>query len=112
MHYFNKYENRKAIDTAFNYCTKNGINIVLICGDLIDCMEDNKVPVEKQAELFTTLYPYDKNIIHFCVLGNHDFMSIKKNCIDFKKLLENRRLDVIPIDYKDAAICIKNDIIF
>ncbi len=112
LHYFHKDENRKAIDNAFNYCKKNGINLIFICGDLIDCMEDNEVPISKQAESFTSIYPHDDSIINFCVLGNHDFMSIKKNYIDFKKIIENKRLDIVPINYLEAKICIKNDKLF
>lgn len=109
LHYFNTYENRSAIYNAFNYCAKNNIHTIFVCGDLIDCMENNKVPIEKQALEFTKLYPYDDHIISFCVLGNHDAMSLKKTNIDMKKIIENRRLDIVPINYLEAKVCIKND---
>lgn len=109
LHYFNEKENRVAIDNAFNYCAKNGINIILICGDLIDCMVDNTIDISRQADEFLNLYPYDNSIINFCVLGNHDFLFAKNSKMDFKKLIENRRLDIVPINYLDAGICIKND---
>ena len=112
LHYFNKNENRIAIDSAINYCVKNGIHIIFICGDLIDGMGYNNVPVALQAEKFTEVYPFDDSIIHFCVLGNHDFMTLKKENIDFKKVIENRRLDIVPINYLEAKICIKNYMLF
>ena len=112
LHLFNKYEDRKAIDKVYNYCIKNNIHNILICGDLIDCMEKNEISIEKQVALFSKIYPYDKSILNFCVLGNHDFIPIKKEKIDFKNVIENNRIDIIPIDYFEAGICIKNDRIY
>lgn len=112
LHYFHKDENRKAVDNAFNYCLKNGINIVFICGDLIDCSEQNTISVAEQAEIFSEVYPQVDNIINFCVLGNHDYKPIKVANIDLKSVLENKRLDIVPVGYVDAKICIKNGALF
>lgn len=112
LHYFHKDENRRAIDTAFEYCLKNGIHIIFVCGDLIDCLGPNQMPMEEQAERFTELYPYDKSIISFCVLGNHDIKVLQNTGLCFKKLIESKRFDVVPIRYGDAGVRIKNGSLF
>lgn len=109
LHFFHKDENRAALEAAYNYCIKKGIHIILNCGDLIDCMLDNEVPVEMQARLFIEQYPLDDHIINFCALGNHDIMTIKRCGIDFKKFIESKRLDIVPISYAHSGINIKND---
>lgn len=112
LHYFHKDENRRSIDRVFNYCIKNGINIIFICGDLIDAMNTNLIPLEEQTERFTQLYPHDNSIINFCVLGNHDYKTLCEANIDLKKVIENKRLDIVAVDYVDSKICIKNDFLF
>lgn len=111
LHYFHKDENRRVIDSAFNYCVKNGIHIIFICGDLIDALKNNTIPIENQAEMFIKLYPQDDSIINFCVLGNHDIKSAQYNNTDLKTLIESKRLDIVSPEYGNINIRIKNDIL-
>lgn len=112
LHFFHEFESRVAIDNAFSYCIDNNIHILFICGDLIDCMKNNAVPLEEQVEKFTEIYPTADHVISFCVLGNHDFKPVERRGIDFKKVIENKRLDIVPVGYKEAGIRIKNDQLF
>lgn len=81
LHFGSIYERLDLIDNAFSYCAKNGINIILNCGDFINGVQKKSVQkvlyVDKQVERFLEKYPYDKNIITLGVLGNHDIDAFK-----------------------------------
>ena len=82
LHFGNKLERLDLVDNAFNYCAKNGINIILCAGDMIDslpgrCKEEYNT-LEKQIKHFVKDYPHDKNILTFAVGGNHDIYALYK----------------------------------
>ena len=66
LHFGNELENLKLIDRAYNYCIKNGINIILCGGDFIDgsfSKGSQKITdLYDQIEYFIKNYPQDKNI--------------------------------------------------
>ncbi len=70
LHFGNKLERLYLVDSAFNYCVKNGINIILCAGDMIDLLSNRcKVEyntIEKQLEHFVKDYPHDKEYFNFC----------------------------------------------
>ena len=71
LHFGNKLERLDLVDNAFNYCVKNGINIILCAGDMIDSSsnrcKDEYNTIEKQLQHFVKDYPHDKNILTFAV---------------------------------------------
>lgn len=111
IHMFNKDESKEAIYKIYDYCLSNNINIILICGDLIDSIDNNKTNIEKQGEEFIKNYPYDENITNISLMGNHEYLYYLKTGIDFNEMLNNERLDFKSIGYKNGHIFLKNDFI-
>ncbi len=72
LHFGNKLERLDLVDNAFNYCVKNGINIILCAGDMIDSLSNRCKSeyntIEKQLQHFVKDYPHDKNILTFLQL--------------------------------------------
>lgn len=113
LHFGNEFENLGLIDRAYNYCIKNGINIILCGGDFIDgsfSKSPQKITdLYDQIEYFIKNYPQDKNILTFGVAGDHDFSTLKRASLDIIEICNNRRHDIIIGGYNNAEINIKND---
>lgn len=113
LHFGNKLERLDLVDNAFNYCVKNGINIILCVGDMIDSSsnrcKDEYNTIEKQLNHFVKDYPHDKNILTFAVGGNHDFYAFyneSKSIIDYTN---NYRHDIMIGNFLLNTINIKNE---
>lgn len=113
LHFGNEFENLGLIDRAYNYCIKNGINIILCGGDFIDgsfSKSPQKITdLYDQIEYFIKNYPQDKNILTFGVAGDYDFSTLKRASLDIIEICNNRRHDIIIGGYNNAEINIKND---
>lgn len=113
LHFGNEFENLGLIDRAYNYCIKNGINIILCGGDFIDgsfSKSPQKITdLYDQIDYFIKNYPQDKNILTFGVAGDHDFSTLKRASLDIIEICNNRRHDIIIGGYNNAEINIKND---
>ena len=113
LHFGNKLERLDLVDRAYNYCAKNGINIILCGGDLIDgdfSKKNQKITdLYKQVEYFLKNYPYDRNILTFSVAGNHDASILYKSFLDIIEACNNFRHDIIVGGYNNTVINIKND---
>lgn len=113
LHFGNEFENLGLIDRAYNYCIKNGINIILCGGDFIDgsfSKSPQKITdLYDQIEYFIKNYLQDKNILTFGVAGDHDFSTLKRASLDIIEICNNRRHDIIIGGYNNAEINIKND---
>lgn len=114
LHYGNCCQREDLINEIFNYCIKEGIHIIFCCGDIIDGTYSQsertiKEPF-KQIEYFIKHYPFDKNILTFSVMGDHDFTSIRYNLHqDFTEMIYNYRNDIILVMDNEQIIKIKND---
>lgn len=104
------------LNEIYNYCAKEGIHIIINCGDLIDGMygmfdrlHDN---VNDQIDYAIKNYPFDKNILNFVTLGDHDYDSMKRYGQNFARVLESYRHDIVSLGYGIGQINIKNDNIF
>ena len=93
----------ECIDSMAEYCINNDIHLVLNIGDFFegiykdrDCKFTNP---EDQINYALKNYPYDRNILNFVLLGNHDASFWINNGIDIKYVLEERRHDIIPVGY-------------
>jgi predicted phosphodiesterase len=108
LHFGNEFENLGLIDRAYNYCIKNGINIILCGGDFIDgsfSKSPQKITdLYDQIEYFIKNYPQDKNILTFGVAGDHDFSTLKRASLDIIEICNNRRHDIIIGGYNNAEI--------
>lgn len=115
LHYGNSLENVEAVNRAFNYAKKRGINIILACGDFIDgAFSKGKQIIEryfKQFEHFALDYPYDKDIITFGVGGNHDYSVKFTDEFDFIKFCSLYRDDIIIDNYGNSFLNIGKETI-
>ena len=115
LHLGNSLERLDLLNKTYDYCSKNGINIILNCGDLIDGISDcnlkNITDIYNQIEYLIKNYPFDKNILNFAVAGNHDLNAIHSGHQDIIEALRNYRHDIVVCGYNNAFINIKNDII-
>lgn len=115
LHFGNELERLDLIDRAYNYCIKNGINIILCGGDLIDGHIQNSLSHQKlsniyeQIDYFIKNYPYDKNILTFSVAGDHDFSAFVMDSINIIEICNNYRHDIIIGGYNNTMINLKND---
>ena len=113
LHYGNEFERNDLVDRAFNYCIKNDIHIIFLCGDMIDGtfshVEQDISNVYEQIEHFVKDYPFDKNILTFSVGGNHDENGLRKSEQNIIEILRNYRHDIIISSYNNFFIDIKND---
>lgn len=94
----------------YDYATKEGINIIFNCGDVIDgCCEgeEPKIALE-QVETFVKKHPYDKNIINITTFGNHDFSVLERYGIDISKIICHERSDFISLGFGTSLVNIKN----
>lgn len=103
----------KLVDIVYDYAIKNGIHIILNCGDFIEgdytTTEKSILNIHDQLEYLIKKYPYDKNINNFFILGNHDNYSMRNDGLDVSKAIHNSRYDIIPIGVGTGNIRIKND---
>lgn len=101
------------LNNIYEYCSKKGINIILNIGDLIEgpygIYKKRIDSCEEQIEYTIKNYPFDKNILNFICLGNHDYNAIKASGQDLALALQSRRHDLIPIGYGTGILNIKND---
>lgn len=115
LHLGNSLQNIDALNKVYDFCYKNNIHIIFNTGDIFQGLigsSGGKIlqnSYEEQFEKNIKLYPFDKSIINYCVLGNHDYSYLDDNCFDIKKAIKKKRYDIYPIDYRHAAVLIKNE---
>lgn len=101
------------LNKVYDYCVKNNIHTILNAGDIIDGMMGPNQKLHnnifEQIEYAIKKYPFDKNILNYAVLGNHDFNALYRSGKDLALVLQNYRHDIIPVGYGTAEINIKND---
>lgn len=108
-------ERLDALNQTYEYCIKNGINIIINAGDLINGRKigpysKNKIDnYEDQIKYLLKNYPFDKNILNFTCLGNHDIDALQKEGINLATVLHNNRHDIIPLGYAEGIIGIKGE---
>lgn len=116
IHFGSKYDDYKLLDKIYNYCVLNNIHIIINAGDLIDGINLGKEKriksFERQIDFLIKNYPYDKNIINFICLGNHDIDSFMTNNQDIETALYNLRHDLVSLGYGVGNINIKNESIY
>lgn len=103
----------KLVDAVYEYAIKNGINIILNCGDIFDgdYTADSRFlkSLDSQLEYFIEKYPYDKGINNFVISGNHDYHSLHYDNLDVLKHINYKRHDIIPIGHGQGNVNVKND---
>ena len=116
LHLGNRNARPDLLNAVYEKCIKEDIHIIINAGDLIDGPKDcgryndkKIVDVEKQIEYLLKKYPFDKNILNFICLGNHDYACLKESGLDLEKIFDNKRHDLISLGYGYGFLNIKND---
>ena len=100
------------VDSLYNYCVLNNINLIINLGDFLDIKLDDTrfnqyTSNMKLLEKIIELFPKDRSINHAILGGNHDMRMLKLG-IDPLKYLEDNRFDFINLGYNDATISFVN----
>lgn len=116
LHIGSVLERIDLLNKIYDYCAKEGIHIIICGGDIIDGMY-GKYPklhdnIGDQIDYMLKNYPFDKSILNFTVLGDHDYDAMKKYGQNLSRVLESYRHDIVPLGYCEGQINIKNDKIF
>ena len=113
LHIGCEYERLDLLNRAYDYCVKEGIHIIIVCGDLIDGMYGPNIKIHDnisdQIEYAIKKYPFDKSILNFATLGDHDYDAMRNYGQNVARVFENYRHDIIPLGYGYGQINIKND---
>lgn len=113
LHFGNELERLDLIDRVYNYCIKRDIRIILVCGDLVDgkfSKNNQKITnLYKQIEYFINNYPYDKHILTFGIVGDHDQSILNAQNLDIISICNNYRHDIVLLGYNIGRLNIKND---
>lgn len=116
IHLGSKYDDINLLNKIYDYCITNNINIIINAGDIIDGISLGKEKriksFERQIDYLIKHYPFDKNIINFICLGNHDIDSFTTNNQDISTILYNFRHDLVSLGYGLGNINIKNESIY
>ena len=117
LHFGNEKERIDLLKRVYEYCKENDIHVIFNTGDIIDgtftkgIKERDAETIYKQVKHIIDDYPFDKNIINFGVLGDHDdSIRIYRN-INLKDILDNKRHDICVGGFNNTTINIKNDCI-
>lgn len=112
IHLGSLYDCVKYLDMIYDYCIKNDIHIIINAGDFIDGtigLKKRHNDIDKQINYAIKNYPFDKSIINFLCLGNHDYNALEEYGQDLGQVLNARRHDIVPIGYGTGIINIMND---
>lgn len=117
LHFGTTKESIEAINTVYDYCIKENIHIIINCGDVVHGMLSPKdilniYDYEEQFEHLIKNYPYDKSIINFIALGNHDLDPLTQIGFNMHKQLNKKRHDLVSLGYETNKITIKNQEIY
>lgn len=111
-HIGSEKERLDLLNDAYNYCVSKGIHIIFNCGDLIDNISnEGKVESEDRPNYLLKNYPFDKSILSFVVLGNHDMSTLKVYGQNLMTMLNNYRHDLVTIGYGEGLINVKKEAI-
>lgn len=107
----------EALDKVYEYATANGIHTILGCGDLLDgeaqraaCPSGKyHLNIQEQIELLLKKYPYDKNILTFAVLGDHEKHSSQVNILNIAHAINTARNDLIISERNCLKLLIRNE---
>ena len=99
LHLGNHNDSVKAINLMYDYVIANKINVILNLGDFFEGATKNKTckfdDCHEQISYALEKYPSDKSVTNFLLLGNHDISLMLDKKIDIKKIVEERRKDIV-----------------
>ena len=113
LHFGNLLDRVDLINKVFDFCKQNDIHIIFCCGDLVDGTFTKGIQkiqrYYEQLDYFAKNYPFDKNILTFAVLGDHDYSGLLCYHQSIIELLKNYRHDIVLGNFNNSFVNIKND---
>ena len=113
MHIGNIKSDMNLLYKVYEYASKNDIKTILNCGDNIegDYTHEalNLKNVYSQIDYFVKKYPYDKTIMNYIILGNHDHHSLTSDGLDIAERIKKARYDIVPIGHGFGILNLKQD---
>ena len=113
LHLGSMKESLDILNKLYDYCIKEGIHIIIIGGDFIDGTFGRTAKyfhdIDKQIDYAVRNYPFDKSILNFTVLGDHDYDGIISGGQNLAKVFESYRHDIVSLGFNCGQINIKND---
>ena len=113
LHLCSENQRLDLLNQVYELCAKEGIHVIINGGDLIDGLLGPTKKMynnyEKQIEYAIKNYPFDKNILNFICLGNHDYNSLQTTGQDLESAINNKRHDIVSLGYGQGVLNIKND---
>lgn len=127
LHLGSIYDEPKYVDKTWDFCTKLGVKHILNLGDIAENSEylsdGCRRPEDFNCEITRTLesqvkylnknVPFDKDIIHHLLYGNHDLYSSDGVSKDLSRAMKETygRKDLIVCGIEDTRFRINNDYI-
>ena len=114
-HYGSIYDNYDYIKIVYDFASKNNIKTIIHGGDFIQGtyapLRNPNQSIFGQMEEVLHNYPHDNNIHNYVLLGNHDYLLVRKS---LDKTIEyfDMRNDISTIGLKQTYIDWKNYLIF
>lgn len=113
MHIGNIKSDINLLYKVYEYASKNDIKTILNCGDNIegDYTHDslNLKDIYSQIDTLVKKHPYDKNIMNYIILGNHDHHSLTSDGLDIAERIKKARYDIVPIGHGFGTVGLKQD---
>lgn len=113
MHIGNIKSDINLLCKVYEYASKNDIKTILNCGDNIegDYTHDslNLKDIYSQINTLVKKHPYDKNIMNYIILGNHDHHSLTSDGLDIAERIKKARYDIVPIGHGFGIVGLKQD---
>lgn len=113
MHIGNIKSDINLLCKVYEYASKNDIKTILNCGDNIegDYTHDslNLKDIYSQIDTLVKKHPYDKNIMNYIILGNHDHHSLTSDGLDIAERIKKARYDIVPIGHGFGTVGLKQD---
>ena len=117
LHIGNIKGNIELINTVYDYCAKEDIHNIIICGDLLDgtfSQEEIIIDPEKQIDYLIKNYPFDESILNIFEPGDHDISLQHNTKMSLHKVLTKKRHDIANIapcfhDKQDSIITINHN---
>lgn len=110
LHIGNKLDNIENLNLLYEYAKREGINIIINCGDLINgcCNNESEAVIRKQLERLISKHPFDEEILNIVLFGNHDYTPLEKYNINISNLITSERSDFISLGFGTGLINILN----
>lgn len=110
LHIGHKLDNINNLYLLYEYAKKEGINIIINCGDIIEgcCNNESEKTIRKQLEKLISNHPFDEEILNIVLFGNHDYTPLEQYNINISNVITAERSDFISLGFETGLINILN----